>query len=307
MGPHPAVQSSFWGNGNTKGASKGSDKAGVAPDGFQAPCVLVWVVYQLLAWSLWFLDLLKQQLSLCMSLFQFFVISFRDFSFDMYLFLSLDWICYNIASVLCFWCFCLWGIWDLNSPTRNHIGTPCVGRQSLNHWATGEVPSVFLLFLYLNYSCLPYLVHLSPSPTTFLSLAILRPPEKIDCYSLRASQLSEVFTVSPPNISWELLLPTLIRALSALLPLAGMCFWFPLHLWSSAHTERLPSPGMASPQPCCLRQNYSLIAAFSLLPPPATSVSYITKSFPTFWGFLPSPQWWLSPSYHLPWMTTEDP
>ena len=189
----------------------------------------------------------------------------------MYLFLSLDWICYNIASVLCFWCFCLWGIWDLNSPTRNHIGTPCVGRQSLNHWATGEVPSVFLLFLYLNYSCLPYLVHLSPSPTTFLSLAILRPPEKIDCYSLRASQLSEVFTVSLPNISWELLLPTLIRALSALLPLAGMCFWFPLPLWSSAHTERLPSPGMASPQPCCLRQNYSKGQSYCCFFPPSTT------------------------------------
>ena len=33
------MQSNFRGNGNIKGASKGSDKAVVVPDGFQVPCV----------------------------------------------------------------------------------------------------------------------------------------------------------------------------------------------------------------------------------------------------------------------------
>ena len=31
-------------------------------------------------------------------------------------------------------------MWDLNSPTRDQTHTPCIGRQSLNHWTTREVP-----------------------------------------------------------------------------------------------------------------------------------------------------------------------
>ena len=34
------------------------------------------------------------------------------------------------------------GMWDLSSPTRDRTGTPCIGWQSLNQWATAvEVPS----------------------------------------------------------------------------------------------------------------------------------------------------------------------
>ena len=32
------------------------------------------------------------------------------------------------------------GIWDLSSQTRDQTCTPCVGRQSFNHWTTREVP-----------------------------------------------------------------------------------------------------------------------------------------------------------------------
>ena len=46
------------------------------------------------------------------------------------------WICYNIASVLA---FRPQGVWDLGSLTRIWTHTPCIGRQSLNHWTTGEV------------------------------------------------------------------------------------------------------------------------------------------------------------------------
>ena len=39
--------------------------------------------------------------------------------------------------VLVFWLF---GMWDLSSPTRDRTRTPCIGRQSLNHWTAREVP-----------------------------------------------------------------------------------------------------------------------------------------------------------------------
>lgn len=52
-------------------------------------------------------------------------------------FKSIHWICYNAASVL-------WGMWDFSSPTRDGTcTTPCIGRQSLRHSITREVP-VFL-------------------------------------------------------------------------------------------------------------------------------------------------------------------
>ena len=47
--------------------------------------------------------------------------------------------------VLVFW---PWGMQDLISPTRNLICTPCIGRQSFNHWTTREVPNMyFCIFL----------------------------------------------------------------------------------------------------------------------------------------------------------------
>ena len=33
-----------------------------------------------------------------------------------------------------------WDMWDLSSPTRDQICTPFIGRQSLSHWTTREVP-----------------------------------------------------------------------------------------------------------------------------------------------------------------------
>ena len=34
-------------------------------------------------------------------------------------------------------------MWDHSSLTRDRTSTPCIGRQSLNHWTTREVPSNF--------------------------------------------------------------------------------------------------------------------------------------------------------------------
>ena len=44
--------------------------------------------------------------------------------------------------VLVFW---LQGMWDLSSPIRDAIHTPCIGRQSLNHWTAREVPGPYTL------------------------------------------------------------------------------------------------------------------------------------------------------------------
>ena len=54
--------------------------------------------------------------------------------------------------------FWLRGTWDLSSPTGNQPHIPCIGRQSLNHRTTGEVPFLYLLNK-LYWSELPF-----PSP-----------------------------------------------------------------------------------------------------------------------------------------------
>ena len=43
---------------------------------------------------------------------------------------------------ICF--FCLRGMWDLSSLTRDQTCTSYIGRQSVNHWTTREVPRIWL-------------------------------------------------------------------------------------------------------------------------------------------------------------------
>ena len=38
-------------------------------------------------------------------------------------------------------------MWDLSSPTRARTRVPGIGRRSLNHWTTREVPLEFFFFL----------------------------------------------------------------------------------------------------------------------------------------------------------------
>ena len=54
-----------------------------------------------------------------------------------------------VKILLLFYVFVLWpqGIWDLGSPTNNWTCTPCIRRQSLNHWTPREDP-VLGPFLY---------------------------------------------------------------------------------------------------------------------------------------------------------------
>ena len=75
------------------------------------------------------------------SVFFFLICFLKIFSFFWYgPFPKSSLICYNILSVLCFGPFWLWGLWDSSSLTRDQTHTPCLGRQSLNHWTTGAVP-----------------------------------------------------------------------------------------------------------------------------------------------------------------------
>ena len=67
--------------------------------------------------------------------------------------------CYNTASVLCFGFFWLRGMWDLSSPTRDWTRTPCIGRQSLNHWTARE--ALKWISLCFNFFCFIGLVFFS--------------------------------------------------------------------------------------------------------------------------------------------------
>ena len=56
----------------------------------------------------------------------------------------------------CFCCFYVlgfwpWGMWDLSFLTRDWTLTPCIERQSLNHWITREVPRICALgYIYIH-------------------------------------------------------------------------------------------------------------------------------------------------------------
>ena len=47
-----------------------------------------------------------------------------------------------VILLLLFYALVFWlrGTWDLSSPTRDGTRTACIGRRSLNHWTTREVP-----------------------------------------------------------------------------------------------------------------------------------------------------------------------
>ena len=78
-------------------------------------------------------------------------------------------------------CFVFWpqDMWDFSSPTRDWTCIPCIGRWSLNHWSTKEIPTYFFwIYLFLiGHNCftifccfLPYInmnqpsVYISPLP-----------------------------------------------------------------------------------------------------------------------------------------------
>ena len=67
--------------------------------------------------------------------------------FDSFFFFSLC-IFYILAA--------LHGIWERSPPTRDQSHAPCIGRQSLNHWTSREVPlsSLSLCLLFFSHSIL---------------------------------------------------------------------------------------------------------------------------------------------------------
>ena len=69
------------------------------------------------------------------------------------------------------------GIQDLSSPNRDQTHIPCIGRQILSHWTTGEIPpsiyfvrgfsthSSFFMFLLCLKCC--WIYRMKPSPTAW--------------------------------------------------------------------------------------------------------------------------------------------
>ena len=118
--------------------------------------------------------------------------------------------------VLVFW---PWGMWNLSSPTRGWICTPCTGRWSLIHWTTRGVPhSKFnsaqpSQFLFVCFSC--------QQPPTFNSTCILR--ENVEHWKTK-------LYISEARTKWtkKLYKPVLIRELSIIHQLTKKCN----HKWS---------------------------------------------------------------------------
>ena len=82
--------------------------------------------------------------------------------------------------LLLFYVLVFWpqGMWDLSSPTRDGIRTPCIGRRSLNHWTTREVPLIFLCFAFVFFFLQTFffgnLFHSLYICSSFLAAGILR-------------------------------------------------------------------------------------------------------------------------------------
>ena len=67
-------------------------------------------------------------------------ISFFMWTILMSLLNLLQYCCFFFFFFLVFWFFWPQGRWDLSSLTRDQTHTPCIWRQSLNHWTSREVP-----------------------------------------------------------------------------------------------------------------------------------------------------------------------
>ena len=50
-----------------------------------------------------------------------------------------------VTILLLFYVLFFWpqGMWDLSSQTRGQTHTPCIGKQSRNHWTAREVPCLW--------------------------------------------------------------------------------------------------------------------------------------------------------------------
>ena len=70
---------------------------------------------------------------------KFFSYNFLDF----FLFLmTIFKVLLNLLQYCLFYVLVVWlgGMWDLSSITRDITCTPCLGKQSCNHWTTREIP-----------------------------------------------------------------------------------------------------------------------------------------------------------------------
>ena len=122
------------------------------------------------------------------------------------MFLSLYWTCYNIVSVsVCVsWFFWPEGMWDLNSLTRDGTCTLRIGRWSLNHWTTRQVPQWFDLTHLFGSLPSTWVGPLAPSPQ--VSLGKKETPKQIPyattrhlCFPSLLLWLSSTILLANPN------------------------------------------------------------------------------------------------------------
>ena len=80
----------------------------------------------------------------------FYCYCFAEFFLFLFLFFDVDCFLKSLLNLLqyclCFLFFCFFchrpkHMWNLSSPTKDQTCTPCIGRGSLNHWTTREVPA----------------------------------------------------------------------------------------------------------------------------------------------------------------------
>ena len=88
----------------------------------------------------------------------------------------------------------LWpqGMWDLSSPTRDQIYTPCIRKRSLSHWAARK--SLWVLVLPLN-SCVTEQWHKTKTHKDFLVAQWLRlrlPMQRVYIWSLVGERRSHM-------------------------------------------------------------------------------------------------------------------
>ena len=91
----------------------------------------------------------------------FIIIFIFKITFDVGHFLSVYWICYNIASVLCFWFFGHEACGILAPWAGIRPASAYVGRLSLNHWTTRKSSADSSLdphFVFAPLVCLPLLI-----------------------------------------------------------------------------------------------------------------------------------------------------
>ena len=151
-----------------------------------------------------------------------------------FFFVFIEFVTILLLFYVCFFLFFFrpWGMWDPSSPTRGWTHTSYIGRWSLNHWTTREVPSTLFIIAW------DHLPKSSAKTTLAFILAILS--------SMSNMHTTLVFTVQELARIWAVGINALESStgLSLQRPLVDMVMktlnrWWMCAVWSSAQTPWL--------------------------------------------------------------------